>query len=90
VRLTLPGKPPVIKPPVIEKRPGVVMAEADLNIAQVQDLAEQVGELARVAVGHELRMHFRIEVGEGKPLPRELIDRLNELLGQVSEDLRLE
>jgi hypothetical protein len=51
VRLALPGKTPGIEPPdivqpAVQKRPGVVVAEADLKPAQVQDLAEQVGELA--------------------------------------------
>ncbi len=90
VRLGLPGKQPVVVPPVIEKKPGVVVADADLTPAQIQDLADQVGELARVAVGYEVRMHFRIEVGGAKQLPPELLARLNGLLGEVAEDLRLE
>jgi hypothetical protein len=95
VRLCLPGKTPVIQPPVIvvppvvEKRPGVVVAEANLKPAQVQDLADQVGELARVAVGHEVRLRLRIEVGGGKPVPPELVAKLNEILGEVSKDLLL-
>src|SRR4051794_20943036 len=48
------------------KKPGVVVAEAELKPAQVQDLADQVGELARVAVGHEVRLRLRIEVGGGR------------------------
>lgn len=51
VRLCLPAgsddghKPPIIVPP-LPKRPGVLAAEAELKPSQVQDLAEQVGELA--------------------------------------------
>jgi hypothetical protein len=77
-------------PPPPEKKPGVIVAEADLKPSQVQDLADQVGELARVAVGYDVRMHFRIEVGGARPLPPELLARLNELLGEVAEELRLE
>jgi hypothetical protein len=95
VRLTLPGKttgtgPPRTQTQEVEKRPGVVVAQADLKPAQVQDLADHVGELSRVAVGHEVRMNFRIEVGGAKPLPPDVLARLNEILRQVSEDLRLE
>jgi hypothetical protein len=97
VRLCLPGKAPaviqppiVVVPPVVEKRPGVVVAEADLKPSQIQDLADQVGELAKAAVGHEVRMRFRIEVGGSKPVPTDLVERLNMILAEVAKELKLE
>jgi hypothetical protein len=93
VRLCLPGKKPdlvIVDKKEPEKRPGTAVAEAELKPAQIQDLADQVGELSRAAVGYEVRMKFRIEVGGAKPVPPELLARLNELLGQVCKDLRLE
>ncbi len=97
VRLSLPGKPPdedrtppIVVPPVIEQRPGVVVAEAALTTAQVQDLADQVGELVRAAVGHDVKLHFRIEVGGAKPIPADVLMRLNEILKEIAKDLRLQ
>jgi hypothetical protein len=95
VRLCLPGKtpavqPPVVVPPAIQKRPGVVVAEADLKPAQVQDLAEQVGELAKVAVGYEIKMRFRMEVGGAKSPPADLVERLNKILAEVAKELELQ
>jgi len=67
----------------------VLAAEADLKVALVQDLAEQVGELARLAVGYDVRMRFRIEVGGAKPVPADLVEKLNQVLAEVAKDLRL-
>src|SRR5262249_954575 len=55
VRVRVPGKapvePPPLKPPELPKRPGVLVAEADLRPSQIQDLADQLGELTKAVVG---------------------------------------
>jgi hypothetical protein len=84
VRVRLPGqKPP---PPT----PGVRVAEAELRQNQLQDLADQVGELTRAAVGHKLKFLLRIELGGETPPPADLVERLNALLAEVAEGLRFE
>ena len=65
------------------------MAEAELRANEVQDLAEQVGEMTRLAVGCELRFHLRIELGGKTPPSQELLDKLNKILAEVSSGLRL-
>ena len=41
---------------------GVLVASAYLNAGQIQDLAEQIGEIRKAAVGHDLKVMVRIEV----------------------------
>jgi hypothetical protein len=91
VRLAVPGKPPtVVVPPVVVKKPGVVVAEADLKPAQVQDLADQIGELTKAAVGFEMKLRIRIEVGGAKPVPPDVLAKLNAILAEVGKELRLQ
>jgi hypothetical protein len=67
----------------------VRVAQAELRPNQLQDLADQVGERTRAAVGHGLRFLLRVEPG-GATTPAELVGRLNKLLADVAEGLRLE
>jgi hypothetical protein len=95
LKLTLPGKPVGVKVPEVVQtvtvtRPGVRVAAADLEIGQFQDLADQLGEVKRAAAGFELKLHVRIELSGTKPVPAEVVDRINELLGQVSDIIKLE
>jgi hypothetical protein len=89
VRVRLPGKmlPPPPPPP---PPPGVWVAQADLRPNQLQDLADQVGELTRAAVGFDLKFSLRIELSGQKPPPVNLVERLNKLLAEVTTELRLQ
>jgi hypothetical protein len=73
VRVRVPGKapvePPPLKPPEVPKRPGVLVAEANLRPSQIQDLADQLGELTKAVVGYDLKLHLRIELGGAKAVP---------------------
>ncbi len=65
-------------------------AEAVLEADQIQDLADQVPELLKAAIGNDLKFTVRVEVGgENTPAP-EALEKINKLLADVSEDLRLE
>src|SRR5262249_3342514 len=55
--------PDVVVPPEPPPRPGVRVARADLRPNQLQDLADQVGELTRLAVGFDLKLSLTIELG---------------------------
>ena len=76
-------------------RPGsgsrsVPSAEAVLEADRIQDLADQMPELLKAAVGNDLKFTVRIEVGgESAPSP-EAVAKINDLLAEVSEELRLE
>jgi hypothetical protein len=94
VRVRVPSKDPidmtVIKQPEVPKRPGVLVAEADLRPSQIQDLADQLGELTKAVVGHDLKLHLRIELGGAKAVPPELVARLNALLAEVEKGMRFQ
>jgi hypothetical protein len=70
--------------------PGVLIASAYLKPSEVQDLADQIGEISSAAVGHDLRVIVRIEVGaDGKRPPKEVVNKLNAKLGEVSNGFKL-
>ena len=57
---------------------------------RIQNLADQVPALLKAAVGTDLRFTVRIEAsGESAPTP-EALEKINQLLGEVSDDLRME
>ena len=82
-----PPPPPSSPPPPGEE--GVLTAEATLPVDGVQDLAEQIPGLARAAVGYDLE--FRVQVrfgGKTRPDP-DVVSRIDVLLAEVSETLKL-
>jgi len=80
--IEIPPSPP--PPPA-----GQLSAEADLSPAQIQDLADVIGDIASVAVGHQwgLRVHFELG-GEQRP-PVEVVNKVSEILRGISKDLDL-
>lgn len=92
LRFRLPDKVPVDIPesPRLPERPGVRVAAADLDIGQFQDLADQLSEIKKAAVGFELKLHVRIEVNGTRPVPPEVVERINSLLSQVANEIRLQ
>ena len=68
---------------------GLLMAEDALEANSIQDLAEQIPELTKAAVGTPLKFNIRIEFGgETTPDP-EAVEKINELLAEVSDKLKL-
>src|SRR5262249_17195266 len=84
----LPGKVPPPPPP--PPPTGVRVAQAELRPNQLQDLADQVGELTRTAVGYDLKFLLRVELGGKAQPPSDLVERLNALLAEVAEGLRFQ
>jgi uncharacterized protein len=66
-------------------------AGASLDISQMQDLHDQLGELVKLAVGQKLELYVRIDLSgqDGQPVPSETVEKINALLGEVSEQLQL-
>lgn len=88
VRLTIPAEGP--RPPEPPRPTGVFIAEAELTTGQIQDLADQIGEVVRAAAGHDLRFRVRVQVGDGaKPIPKDVVAELSGLLTQIVKDLQL-
>ena len=79
----------MIEPPKPPKPPGLLVAEAVLEANGIQDLADQVPEIAKAAVGNNLQFNVRVEMGgETAPDP-ETVEKINELLSRVSDKLKL-
>ena len=69
--------------PYAVTRPGVLTAEAVLEANGIQDLADQIPEIAKAAVGNDLKFNIRIEFGGEKPPSGDVVKRINGLLADV-------
>lgn len=67
---------------------GVKRATGELEVDEIQNLADEVGELVSVAAGYGIQFNVRIEVGTEESLPDDIEARLNEILEHVSDKLR--
>ncbi len=50
---------------------------------------EQVSDLARAAIGLDLKFHIHVELGSTPQPPEEAVAKINQLLREVSEQLTL-
>ena len=83
------SEPGRVEPPATPKPPGLLVAEAALEAHGIQDLADQVPHIAKAAVGNNLHFNVRVELGgETTPDP-ETVEKINELLSEVSDKLKL-
>ena len=78
-------------PPPPPPPSGKLRAEADLDTYGIQELGDQIGEIAQLAVGHKLefRWRIRLEVEKTPELTPEAIKEINARLSEVSEQLQL-
>ena len=84
-RGTTPPPPPPPPPP------GELVASAYLGTGELQELAEQIGEVGKAAVGYAMKISVRIEIGgDGKRPPDDVVARINAKLGEVSKDFKFE
>lgn len=91
VKLKLPSQAPpgegYTPPP---PKAGTRVAQVELDTNQLQDLADVIGDLKKAAAGHDLRFILRIEVGgTDAAAPESVVDKLNELLKTVSDQMKL-
>ena len=75
-------------PPVPKPR-GLLTAEDVLEANGIQDLADQIPDIAKAAVGHALNFNIRIEFGGETTPDSAAVKKINELLSEVSDKLRL-
>jgi len=66
-----------------------LVAEAMLLANGIQDLSDQVPDLVKAAVGHDLKLHLRVEFGGETPPAPNAVEQVNALLAKVSEELKL-
>ena len=87
--LQIPRRPQRIRETEAPAPSGILRAQAKLEVHHIQDLGEQIHEIAEIAAGNNLRIDVRIEMG-GDNLPDpEIVSSMNELLSAISEELRL-
>ena len=68
---------------------GVLVAEADLEAHGIQDLADQIPAITGAAIGTEIKFKIRVEFGgETRPDP-EAVEKINQLLAEVDDTLKL-
>ena len=71
------------------RKPGLLRASAKLSTDQVQDLADQIGEIKKAAAGAGLEIQVTIEVGVDTPASDEARAKVQALLAGVAEGLTL-
>ena len=81
--------PPEIHDPAPPPPTGVLVAQADLEAHGIQDLADQIPDMTAAAVGTGLKFNIRIEFGGETPPDPEAVEKINELLAEVDDTLRL-
>ena len=82
---------PPSEPPPLPPKPGFKVARAELRPHQIQDLADIVGQLVNATVGYNLVFKLQLELGgAGTALPDEVVRKVNELLGAIAADYKLE
>lgn len=77
------------RPVPAEDARDIRFTEASLEVEEIQNLADEIGELVRIGAGYDLQFSLRIEVDGEEPLPEDVAARLNEVLDRVSGKLGL-
>ena len=67
----------------------MLVAEAELTPAQMQDLGEVLPDLMTAAAGCGLKFRVRIEVGSAKTPDGETVAKMNQVLSDVPGELKL-
>ena len=75
--------------PFEPKPRGLLTAEAVLETHSIQDLAEQIPAIAKAAVGGSLRFNVRVEFEGGLVPDMTVVETINGLLSEVSDELKL-
>ena len=68
---------------------GLFVAEAAMEGNGIQDLADQIPDILEAAVGYPLEFRVRIEFGGETAPDQAKVDKINALLSEASEDLKL-
>ena len=92
MKLKVPTGEPPPPPPPPPVRPGVLVAEADLEPAQIQNLGDIMPQFLDVKAKSKqpIRFHIRIEIGNGIDMPSaEVAKIINGLLAEVKDGFQV-
>lgn len=81
-----PSEPPRSPQPVGS---GARVAEGEVHWGQIEELGARLVDLRRATAGHDLKVTIRIELG-GKPVSDDLAAKVNEILAEVTDSLKLQ
>jgi len=79
--------PHISTPPQLA--PGMLVAEAELRLNELQDLADSIASIRQAAVGFDLKFRLRLELSGASRPPDDVVAKINLLLQDISEQLRL-
>ena len=85
----LPLKPTPPTHGVKEPKPGVRVAEAELQTHELQELGDRIGDLQSAAAGHGLKVRVRIELGGDTPPSDDVVAQVNAELKEIANKLQL-
>ena len=68
---------------------GCLVAEAELRPNEIQDLADQIGEVVKAAAGLELRVRVRVELGGAERPSPQALEKVNEILRAIRDEFQL-
>ncbi|MDR3158306.1 MAG: DUF499 domain-containing protein [Zoogloeaceae bacterium] len=77
------------KAPLPERRDSKT-ATAELQLHEVQDLADRVDVLREATAGHSLRIRVTVEVGENGQVDQTVVDKVNAVLSEVKTGWKAE
>ena len=70
-------------------QPGMLVAEAELRLNELQDLADSIANIRQAAVGFDLKFRLRLELSGVSRPPDDVVTKINLLLQDISAQLRL-
>jgi len=68
----------------------MLVAEADLRLNEIQDLADSIANISQAAVGFDLKFHLRLELSGATRPSNDMVTKINLLLQEISAKLRLQ
>lgn len=71
-----------VKQPPPTKQYGSKVATSELQLHEVQDLADHVDALREATAGHPLRIRVTVEVGENSQVDQAVLDKVNSVLAE--------
>ncbi len=78
-----------VAPPGPPRRPGSFRAQATLNAAELQDLAERIGEVVSAGAGLDIEIEVGLDVTGVEALVDDRIEKINAVLAKVVSGLAL-
>jgi len=69
---------------------GLLVAEAILSSGEIQELSDNISEIVTTSVDAGITFHLRVELGTKSQPSAETTEKINKLLQEVSEQLKLQ